>query len=136
MQDFLADAAAKLGIGADQAAGATGSILDFIKENASSADVSEMLSKIPGASDLMGQSSGASGGAGVLGALGGLLGGDGDSPLGGALGAADLLAKSGLSLDKLGGLLELLQKYVQPLLGEDLVKRLLSNIPGLSDLLK
>ena len=130
MQDFLTQAAAQLGIGTDEAASATGGILDLIKEHADSADVSEMLSKLPGASDLMGTSTG--GGGGLLGALGGMLGGD----AGQALGAADLLAKSGLSLDKLGGLLDLLKQYVQPLLGDDLVKRLLSQIPGIGDLLK
>lgn len=130
MQDFLTQAAAQLGISTDEAAGATGGILDLIKENADGADVSEMLSKLPGASDLMGKSSGE--GGGLLGSIGGMLGGG----AGEALGAADLLAKSGLSLDKLGDLLGLLKKYVQPLLGEDLVKRLLSQVPGIGDLLK
>jgi hypothetical protein len=130
MQDFLKSAAAQLGVSEEKVAGATGGILDLIKQNADSGDVKEMLSKIPGASDLMGKSGGG-GGGGLLGALGGMLGGD----AGKALGAADLVQSSGLDLSKLGGLLEMLKKYVQPLLGEDLVKRLLAKVPGLGDLL-
>ncbi len=134
MQDFLRSAAAKLGIGEDQAASATGGILDLIKDNADGGDVSEMLSKVPGASDLMGKASG--GASGMLGALGGMLGGDTGKSLGGALGLADVLSKSGLDASKLGGLLEMFQEYVKPLLGNDLVKRLLAKVPGIGDLLK
>ncbi|MDA1194887.1 MAG: DUF2780 domain-containing protein [Planctomycetota bacterium] len=130
MQDFLRDAAAKLGIGQDQAAKATGGILDLVKQHAGKADFGALLEKVPGASNLVGSSGG--GGGGLMGALGGMLGGD----AGKALGAADLVAKSGLDLSKLGGLLELLKKYVEPLLGSDLVKRLLDKVPGLGDLLK
>ena len=136
MQDFLRSAAAKLGIGEDQAASATGGILDMIKDNADGGDVKEMLAKVPGASDLMGKSDSGGGGGGMLGALGGMLGGGAGKSLGGALGLADVLSKTGLDASKLGGLLEMFQEYVQPLIGNDLVKRLLAKIPGIGDLLK
>ena len=130
MQDFIRDAAAKLGIGEDQAAGATGGMLDMIKEHADGADVSTMLDKIPGAADLMGKGGGG-GGGGLLGAIGDAIGGG----AGEALGFADILSKTGLDLDKLGGLLGMLKEYAEPLLGSDLVKRLLEKVPGIGDLL-
>ena len=132
MQDFLESAAAQLGVGKDQVAGATGSILGLIQDNADPGDVQEMLSKVPGAGELIqGAVGGGDGGGGLLGAVGDLLGGG----AGKALGAADILSNIDLDPSKLGGLLEMLQKYVQPLLGDDLLKRLLEKVPGLGDLL-
>ena len=130
MQDFIRDAAAKLGIGEDQASGATGGLLDLVKEYADPSDMSSMLEKVPGAADLMGK--GDSGGGGILGALGDALGGD----AGKALGAVDLLQKTGLDLDKLGNLADLFKEYVEPLIGGDLLQRLLAKVPALGDLLK
>ena len=138
MQDFIKDAAAQLGISTGEAESATGGLLGFIKENADGADVSEMLGKLPGAGDLMTKAAGSSGaaGGGLLGglgdALGGMMGGGAEQ----ALGAAEMLSKTGLDASKIGGFLELLLKYVQPLLGSDLLKRLAAKVPGLSELLR
>lgn len=137
MQDFIKDAAAQLGISTGEAESATGGILGFIKEKADGADVSEMLGKLPGAGDLIAKATGgdSGGGGGMLGGLGDSLGG----MLGGgaqqALGAAEMLSKSGLDPSKIGGFLELLMKYAQPLLGGDLLKRLAAKVPGLSEVL-
>ncbi|MDF1700054.1 MAG: DUF2780 domain-containing protein [Planctomycetota bacterium] len=131
MQDFIRDAAAKLGIGEDQAAGATGGLLDLVKQYADPGDMSEMLQKVPGAADLMGKGD-SGGGGGLLGALGSALGGD----TGKALGAVDMLQKTGLDLDKLGGLADMFKQYIEPLLGSDLLKSLLAKVPALTDLLK
>ena len=130
MQEFLEQAAAQLGLSTDQVKSATGSILGLIQERADPADAKTMLSKIPGAEDLL-RAEG-EGGSGLLGALGGMLGGD----TGKALGVADILSKTGLDVGTLGGLLGMLKNYVQPLLGDDLLKRLLEKVPGLGDLLR
>lgn len=133
MLDFIQDAASKLGIGEDTAKSATGGLLGLIKDNADPADASDMLSKLPGAADLI-PSGDSGGGGGMLGglgdALGGALGG-----AGGALGAVQALSKTGLSADKLGGFLELFKNFALPKLGPDLLKRLLGKVPGLGDLL-
>lgn len=132
MQDFIRDAAGSLGIGEDQVKGATGGLLDMVKEYADPGDLGAMLDKIPGAKDLMGSSGGGDAGGGILGALGDAIGGD----AGKMLGAADLLEKTGLDLDQLGALAGKLKDYIEPLLGSDLVKRLLEKVPVLGDLLK
>ena len=131
MQDFIRDAASKLGIGEDQAASATGGLLDIVKQYADPGDMSAMLDKVPGASDLLEKAAGG-GGGGLLGALGDALGGD----AGKALGAVDILQKTGLDADKLGSLADLFKQYVEPLLGSDLLKSILAKVPALSDLLK
>lgn len=132
MQDFIRDAASKLGIGEDQAATATGGLLDIVKQYADPGDMSAMLDKVPGASDLLEKAGGGGGGGGLLGALGDALGGD----AGKALGAVDILQKTGLDADKLGSLADLFKQYVEPLLGSDLLKNILAKVPALGDLLK
>ena len=135
MQDFITDAAAKLGISTGQAESAAGGLLGFIKEQADGADFGELLGKLPGAGDLLAKAEGREAGGGLLGglgdAVGDLLGGGAEQ----ALGMAGLVGKLGLDADKLGGFLELFTKYVQPLLGTDLLKRLAAKIPGLGDLI-
>ena len=131
MQDFIREAAGSLGIGEEQVKGATGGLLDMVKEYADPGDLQAMLDKIPGAKDLMG-GGGDSGGGGLLGAIGDAIGGD----AGKMLGAADLLEKTGLDLDQLGALAGKLKDYIEPLLGSELVQRILAKVPALGDLLK
>jgi len=135
MQDFIQDAAGKLGIGTDTATSATGGLLGLIKEHADAGDVSAMLGKLPGAADLMKAAPSSSGGGGLLGGLGDALGGALGGGAGQALGAMEALSKTGLSMDKLGSFLEMFKQFVLPKLGPDLLKRLLGNIPGLGSLL-
>ncbi|MDJ0521299.1 MAG: hypothetical protein QNJ90_04420 [Planctomycetota bacterium] len=134
MLDFIQDAAGKLGIGEDTAKSATGGLLGLIQEHADPADASEMLSKLPGAAELI-PSGGDSGGGGLLGGLGDALGGALGGGAGGALGAVEALSKTGLSADKLGSFLELFKNFALPKLGPDLLQRLLGKIPGLGSLL-
>ena len=129
MKDFIRDAAGSLGLGEDQVKGATGGLLDMVKQYADPGDLGAMLDKVPGAKDLMGGSD--TGGGGLLGALGDAIGGD----AGKMLGAADLLEKTGLDLDQLGAIAGKLKDYIEPLLGSDLLQRLLEKVPVLGDLL-
>lgn len=136
MQDFINEVVSKLGTDEGTAKAATGGILDLIKQNADSADVSEMFSKLDGAEDLLAAAPKADAGGGGLmgsisGAMGALGGGGGDS----ALGALSALSKSGLSLDKLGDFASLFMNFIKPKLGADLLGRLASKVPGLGSLL-
>jgi hypothetical protein len=130
VQDFIQGVAKKLGIGADTAKEATGGLLGMIQQHAPKADFATLLEKVPGAKALLPAK--AAGGGGVMGALGGAMGGG----LGKALGAADTLGKLGLDAGKLGGFVGQLGAYLQPLLGGDLVKRLLGSVPGIGALLE
>ena len=131
MQDFIQDVAGKLGVGTDAVSSAPGGLLGLIQDNADKGDVSAMPGKLPGAADLLKAGSG----GGLLGGLGGAIGGALGGGAGQALGAVEALTKGGLSTDQLGSLLGMLKQYVQPLLGGDLVKRLLGSVPGLDSLL-
>ena len=135
MQDFIQDVASKLGVGTDTAEAATGGLLGLIKQNADGGDVSEMLGKLPGAEGLIESASAGGGGGGLLGSIGGALSGALGGGGGNALGAVEALTKGGLSMDKLGSFLSMFKQYVQPLLGADLLKRLLGSVPGLGNLL-
>ena len=135
MQDFIQDVAGRLGVGTDAVASATGGLLGLIQDHANKADVSAMLAKLPGAADLLKAGSSGGAGGGLLGGLGDALGGALGGGAGQALGAVEALAKGGLSMDKLGSFLGMFKQYVQPLLGGDLVKRLLGSVPGLDGLL-
>lgn len=136
MQDFIQDVVGKLGVGKDTAEAATGGLLGLIKDNADAGDVSEMFSKLPGASALADAAPSAdSGGGGMLGGLGGALGGALGGSAGGALGALSALSGSGMSTDKLGSLLDMFKNFALPKLGPDLLKRLLGKIPGIGGLL-
>jgi hypothetical protein len=131
MQDFIQSVVSNLGTDENTARSATGGLLGLIKEHADPADASEMFSKLDGAEALLGAApKEESGGGGLLGAVAGALGGGG-----GALGAVEMLTKSGLGADKLGSFLELFKKFALPKLGEGLLGRLLSKIPGLGGLL-
>jgi hypothetical protein len=132
LDDFLEEAAGKLGVGVDQAKSAAGGLLGLAKEHAESADFSELASKVPGVEALASAAPKAAGGLGdMLGGLSDALGGAGES-LTGALGA---LSASGLSLDKLKALLPMIVSFLKEKAGGDLVKRILEKIPGLGDLL-
>ena len=135
MQDFIQDAAGKLGVGTDAVAAATGGLLGLFKQNGDGADVNEMLGKLPGAADLMQAAPSGDAGGGLLGGLGGAIGGALGGGAGQALGAVEALSKGGLSMDKVGSFLDMFKQYVQPLLGADLLKRLLGSVPGLGNLL-
>lgn len=133
MMDFIQSASQKLGIGEDTAKSATGGILGMVKEHASAADFSELAAKIPGVSGLVGAApaadTGGGGIGGMLGGIGGALGGSG-----GAIGALGGLAKAGIPLDKIGDFAGMFTGYLKGKLSGDLVKRLLSKVPGLSNL--
>jgi hypothetical protein len=134
VQEFIQGVAQQLGIGTDKAKEATGGLLGMIQQHAPQADFATLLDKVPGAKALLPAK--ASGGGGVIGALGGALGGSLGGGVGKALGAADALGKLGLDAGKLGGFVGQFSTYLKPLLGGDLVKRLLASVPGIGALLK
>ena len=53
MQEFISRAATALGIPVSMASQATGALLDLVSKSASAADMQQLLSKLPGAADLL-----------------------------------------------------------------------------------
>src|SRR5262245_57583655 len=103
IQDFVASAAAKLGISPETAKSATGAVASLIQKAAGSADFAKIAASIPGLSGLVGSGGGAStggGGGGGGGGLGGALGGLAQKAgglLGGAGGASTAAAAAAVT---------------------------------------
>ncbi|MGI9387854.1 MAG: DUF2267 domain-containing protein [Methyloligellaceae bacterium] len=129
MQDLINTIVSKLGIDGALAEKAIGIVLSMLKSEGPSDKVGELLSKLPGAEDLIDKASDSGEGAG--GGLGGLVA----SALGGGNPLMDTLSKlqsAGLDIDqaqKIG--LEVLG-FAKENAGEDLVKEVADSIPGLS----
>lgn len=138
ISDFISQAASKLGADQSSVQSATGGLLKTIKEQADGADFSKITDAIPGIEDAIksapAEEAEADGGGLLGGGLGGLasaassaLGGDG----GGIMG---MLGKTGLPLDKLGGLTSNLFGFIKDKVGGDIVSNILSKIPALKNL--
>jgi hypothetical protein len=127
MQEFIQSVASKLGINEDQARSATSGVLNMIKDQGNGQDADTLISKIPGADDVM-QSSAPSGGAG------GMLGGLG-SKLAGAGGALAALQGSGLDGDKAKQFVVMLD-YAKQKAGPEQVDQVLDKAPALKTFLQ
>jgi hypothetical protein len=149
MQDFIAQAASQLGIDEGQASGATGAIMNLLKDNADADDFGAVSDKVPGLSELLASSGGgdSGGGGGLLGGLAGALGGGSSGGLGGLLGKAteaagaggvgsliSTLAGLGLSTDIGKKLVGMLVSYLTEKAGGELISKLLGSVPGLDQL--
>jgi hypothetical protein len=151
IDQFIQQATQQLGISSDQAKSATGGVLGMIKQHAPAGDFSQLLSKVPGAEQLVNQfgnqaAGGAPGGAGGGGGLGGLMSmasgllGGGKSSGGGGLGDVaglmGMLSSNGLSADKGMNFASMLLGFLKQQGGSDLLGSVLKNVPGLSSMLK
>lgn len=131
IDQFLGLAKDKLGIGGDEAKQATGGLLGLVKEHAPEADFAALTDKVPGVGDLVGNALGGGGGGGLGGMLGKVTGALG----GGGGGAVAALLGSGLGLDKIKGLFDLLKNWLMEKVGKGLVGNLTSKLPDLGSLL-
>jgi hypothetical protein len=134
MQEFIQSAASKLGINEDQAKSATGGVLNFLKQQGPGAETDTLISKIPGAEDVMqsttasGESRSESGAGGMLGGLGGVLGGAG--------GALSALQSSGLDGGQAKQFVVMLVDYAKQKAGPERVEQVLDKVPALKSFLQ
>jgi len=130
MQEFIQSAASKLGINEDQAKSATGGVLNFLKQQGPSAETDTLISKIPGAEDVMQSTTagGESGAGGMLGGLGGVLGGAG--------GALSALQSSGLDGGQAKQFVVMLVDYAKQKAGPQQVEQVLDKVPALKSFLQ
>jgi hypothetical protein len=125
MQEIISRVAAAAGIGEDVAKQAVSQILAFVQKEGPAGPVAEMMSKIPGASDLAAEAGGG-GGGGMMGAIGGLMGG------GGIMGLAGKLTGMGLGMGEMQSVGKEIFAYAREKAGEDVVGQVAGGIPGLS----
>ncbi len=138
MNEFIQLATSKLGTHEDIARSATGSLLGFIQGQLGKNDFSQLIEKLPGASDLLEQSSAkaraASGLGGMLGDLAGQVASAVGSDLGAATGLVAQLEESGLELDQAGSFVTLFIDFVRGKLGSGFVDGILQELPELNKL--
>ncbi len=135
MQDFISRAAAALGISESMTTQATGALLDMVSKSASSADMQQLLSRIPGAADLLKSLQPPAPEpppSGMFGALGGLVS-DATSALGSLGGSAAILqflSSSGLNPQQGGQLATMFLDYARQTVGNGLADQIAKAIPG------
>ena len=135
VQDFIQMAVGQLGITEQTAQGATGGLLNTLRDKVAGGDFQDLLGQVPGAQDVLetSQESAGEGGAGggllggVMGAAATALGGSG----GAALNLAGLLKGAGLQSGQIGSFVSLFLGFLKKNVGGDLVSRLLSKVPEL-----
>ena len=150
IEQFIAQAAEKFGIDADTTRNLTGQLLAMFRDDGDDEDFNALAEAVPGAAELAEGSAPAAkeeSGGGLLGGFGGfggggggLLGGLADKAAGalGAGGIADMIGKfsgAGLDLDSAGGFVQSLVAFLKDKVGDDLVAKLASKVPGLGSLL-
>lgn len=132
MQELIDRIVSKLGIDSTLAEKAIGIILSMLKSEGPADKVSELLSMLPGADDMIRKAvdSADESGGGLGGLISGALGGG--SPL---MATLSKLQSQGLDMSQSRSVgLEVLD-FAKEKAGEDLVKEVASSIPGLSQLI-
>jgi len=137
MDDFLASITERLGIDSATAKGATAKVLAFVKSKLGDEQFSQLLSKIPGAADLVsddGESSGG-GGGGMFGGLAKMA----SSAIGGGAGdgveLAAALGGAGIGAEKAGPFLGSLMGFIKEKAGDSVIGQITEKIPALKDAL-
>ena len=130
MEQLISQLASQFGIDEALAHKAVGMVLSLLQNQGDSGAVSELFAKLPGAGELAEQYAGGGGGGGGLGGmLGGLMGGG----AGEAMKLVGTLQADGLSMDQIKGIGTGLLEHAKQEGGEDLVRRAVQGIPGVSD---
>ena len=149
MQEMIERIAIQVGMDPDLAHKATSMIIDFIATNAPAEHVETLKQFLPGFDDvaaqgaafnqeqsagaggLMGALGGLMGGGGIAGALGNLMGGGEGGGLGSALALLGNLQKDGLDFGQVQSLAGGLLGELRGSAGDDVVDKLVAEIPGI-----
>ena len=141
MNQLIGQLAQQFGLGEGQTEAGAGAVLKFLQQQVGGGDVSQLISKVPGAESWMAKAEQlpeggeAGAGGGLLGQAAGLLGGLGGS---GGAGLAQILGQ----LQSAGFNAETATQFVPALLeklkgeaGSDLINSIVNQIPALKGLL-
>ena len=126
MEQIIAAIAAKVGIGEDVAKQGVGIMLNFLMKEGDAGVVGQMVSKIPGADDLLAAHTADEGGGGGLGGLMGAMGGGG-----GIMGLAGQLQGIGLDMGEIQGMAREFATQAREIAGDDTVDAVAATVPGL-----
>ncbi|MBB3563297.1 hypothetical protein LVY75_14630 [Sinorhizobium sp. B11] len=128
MNEIVTEIANRVGIAPDLAEKALGMMLGFLQREAADGPVTEMIEKIPGATELVAQfnGEGSGGGGGLLGGLMSALGG------GGIMGLGQQLMSEGLGMSEITSLAKETIAIAKQYAGEEVVDQVVASVPGLS----
>ncbi len=127
MNEVVDQIAAKVGIAPDVAERAVGMMLGFLQREAPAGPVSQMITSIPGATELVAQFNGAETGGGGL--LGGLMSAVGAG--GGIMALGQELMSQGLGMGEISSLAKETIAVARQYAGDSVVDEVVGSIPGL-----
>lgn len=123
MEELLGRVTAATGLDAAKAQTAVGHVLAFLQKEGPPEDINQLIAALPGAQEAI---------AAVAGNGGGMLGGLMSSMGGGIMVLGQKLMSEGLSMDQIKSLSSELLAFGREKAGEDVMGRIVSSVPGLS----
>lgn len=128
MEELIKRIIAASGVTEEQATEAVAIILDFLNKDGPQDQMQKVLAALPGASELIASRAEKSGG--LLSGLGGMMGGGM-----GAMAALNELTSAGLGMGEVQSVARELVSYAKEKAGDDVVDEVITQIPGLSQVL-
>ena len=132
MEQIIARIVGAVGVDEGVAKQAVGVMLNFLMKEGDAGVVGQMVSKIPGADDLLAEHTadeGGSGGGGLGGMMGGIAGAVGGG--GGIMGLAGQLQGLGLDMGEIQGMAKEFAAGAREQAGDDVVDAVAAQVPGL-----
>lgn len=129
MEELIKRVMAAADIDEDVSKNAIGIILGFLNKEGPDDKMQLIFDALPGAADLVAEREQNSGGGGLLGGLGSMMGGGM-----GAMAALNELTNAGLDMNGVQSVVKELVSYAKEKAGEDVVDEVISQIPGLSQI--
>jgi hypothetical protein len=137
IEELIDRAATRTGLSQDQARTALSAALHLIQKHGEPAKVGELMQAIPGSQGLADQGSGLAEGksGGLLGGLMRNVGGGGGAAMSDAMAMGQKLSKQGVTVSDMQKILPIAMEWVKEKTGRDLLRNVLSSIPGLGPLM-
>jgi len=129
MEELIKRIMAAAGIDEEVAKNAIGIILGFLNKEGPEDKMQQIFDALPGAAELVAAREETRGGGGLLGGLGSMMGGGM-----GAMAALNELTNAGLDMDGVQSVVKELVSYAKEKAGDDVVDEVISQIPGLSQI--
>jgi len=137
IEELVERAAARTGLNQDQARTALSAALHLIQKHGEPGKVGELMSAVPGSQELATE-----GGAlaenksgGLLGGLMRNVGGSGGAAMSDAMAMGQKLSKQGVTVSDMQKILPIAMDWVKEKTGRDLLRDVLTSIPGLGPLM-
>lgn len=137
IEELVETAAGRTGLNLDQARTALSAALALMQKHGETAKVGALLDAIPGAAALATQGTALTQqkSGGLMGGLMGGLGGAGGAAMSDAMAMGQRLAREGITTSDMQAILPVAMNFVREKTGQDLLREVLSTIPGLGKLL-